>query len=155
MELASSALAAAIGIAGIVLGFHLQNRSTVRRDRHARQTQQRAELRQVFVPFLTRLAAMRRLQNERSVLREAGASDGEQAAAKTAALEARTDVGEFLTELQLLTDDPHVLELAARVVDVTFNLHEAPHRADRDRRGDVAKAAHNAFVAAAGPLIRA
>jgi hypothetical protein len=65
------------------------------------------------------------------------------------ALEARTAVGEALTELQLLTDEPRVLELAARVIDITY-LHEAP---DRDRRTDVARAAHNAFVAAAGPLV--
>ncbi|MFD3931744.1 hypothetical protein [Streptomyces sp. NPDC058614] len=155
MELASSALAAAIGIVGIVLGFRLQDRSTARRDQHARQTQLRTELRQVMVRFLTRLAAMRRLQHERSELREAGASDAEQAAAKQAALEARTAVGEALTELQLLTDDPRVLELAARAVDVTYSLHEAPDRASRDRRGDLARAAHNTFIAAAGRLVRA
>ncbi|WP_143674428.1 MULTISPECIES: hypothetical protein [Streptomyces] len=155
MELASSTITGVIGLLGILVGFRLQERSAARRDGLARQTQQRQELRQVFVRFLTRLAAMRRLQGERSVLREAGASEAEQAAAKTAALEARTAVGEALTELQLLTDDPHVLELAARVVDVTFTLHEAPDRADRDRRGDLARAAHNAFVAAAGRLARA
>ncbi|MFE7070091.1 hypothetical protein ACFU96_08390 [Streptomyces sp. NPDC057620] len=105
--------------------------------------------------FCTRLAAIRRLQNERSVLRETGASEAEQSAAKTAALETRTAVGEALTELQLLTDDQHVLELAARVVDVTFYLHEAPDRAERDRRGTLARTAHNTFVAAAGPLVRA
>jgi hypothetical protein len=47
-------------------------------------------------------------------------------AAKEAALEARTAVGEALTELQLLTEDPRVLELAAHVVDFTHSLHEAP-----------------------------
>ncbi|WP_405867984.1 hypothetical protein OG407_49270 [Streptomyces sp. NBC_01515] len=108
----------------------------------------------MFVRFLSRLAAMRRLQGERSVLREADATEAEQEAAKTSALVARTAVGEALTELQLLTDDPRVLELAARVVDVTFNLHEAPNRAHRDRRGDEAREAHNAFVAAAAPLVR-
>ncbi|MGW1506973.1 hypothetical protein ACWCQW_52795 [Streptomyces mirabilis] len=41
-------------------------------------------------------------------------------------------MGEALTELQLLTDDPRVLELADTLVDATFTLHEAP---DRDRRG--------------------
>ncbi|WP_413105691.1 hypothetical protein [Streptomyces sp. Inha503] len=86
---------------------------------------------------------------------EDDAPEAEQTAAKHAALEARTVVGEALTELQLLTDDPRVLSLAARVVDVTFTLHEAPDRADRDRRGDLARTAHNAFVAAAGPLVRA
>ncbi|WP_105973681.1 hypothetical protein [Streptomyces geranii] len=64
-------------------------------------------------------------------------------------------MGEPLTELQLLTDDPRVLELATHVVDVTFALHEAPDRADRDRRGHLARAAHNTFVVAAGPLVRA
>jgi hypothetical protein len=73
-------------------------------------------------------------QNERSVLREAGAPEVDQAAAKQAALEARTAVGEALTELQLLTDDSRVLALADRIVDITFTLHEAPDRADRDRR---------------------
>jgi hypothetical protein len=155
MELASSAVAAVIALLATVLGFRLQERSAARRDGLAQQAQQRAELRQVFVRFLARLAAMRRLQGERSVLREADASEAEQAAAKQAALEARTAVGEALTELQLLTDDPRVLELAARVVDVTFTLHEAPDRADRDRRGDLARAAHNTFVAAAGRLVRA
>jgi DUF1680 family protein len=82
-------------------------------------------------------------------LLETSASD-----AKQAALEARTAVGEALTELQLLTNDPRVLELAARVIHITYNLYEAPDRADRDQRG-VARAAHNAFVAAAGPLVRA
>ncbi|MFG2858112.1 hypothetical protein ACGFZ9_47380 [Streptomyces mirabilis] len=155
MELASSAITGVIGVLGILVGFRLQERSTVRRDQGAQQAQQRAELRTACVRFLTRLAAMRRLQNERSVLREAGASEAEQEAAKTAALEARTAAGEALTELQLLTDDPHVLELAARVVDVTFHLHDAPDRADRDRRADLARDAHNTFVAAAGPLVRA
>ncbi|SEC22601.1 hypothetical protein SAMN05216489_00201 [Streptomyces sp. 3213] len=98
---------------------------------------------------------MRRLQNARSVLREDGASEAEQETAKTAALEARTVAGEALTELQLLTDDVRVLALADRVVDVTFTLHEAADRADRDRRFDLDRAAHNAFVAAAGPLVRA
>ncbi|WP_329374925.1 hypothetical protein [Streptomyces sp. NBC_01483] len=73
---------------------------------------------------------------------------------QAAALEARTDVGEALPQLQPMTGDPRVLELAARVVDITFNLHEAPDRADRDRRGSLARAAHNDF-AAAGPLVRA
>lgn len=155
MELASSAVAALIALLATVLGFRLQERSAARRDRLTQQVQQRQELRQVFVRFLTRLAAMRRLQNERSVLREAGAPETEQAVAKTAALEARTAVGEALTELQLLADDPHVLELAARVVDVTFTLHEAPDRADRDRRADLARDAHNTFVAAASALVRA
>ncbi|MFF7986955.1 hypothetical protein ACFZDK_49115 [Streptomyces sp. NPDC007901] len=155
MELASSAVAALIALLATVLGFRLQERSAARRDRLAQQVQQRQELRQAFVRFLSRLAAMRRLQHERSVLREGGASEGDQAAAKTAALEARTAVGEALTELQLLTDDPRVLALADRVVDVTFTLHEAPDRADRDRRAGLARAAHNAFVAAAGPLVRA
>lgn len=82
-----------------MLGFRLQERSAAHCDGLAQQVQQRAELRQVFVRFLTRLAAMRRLQNERSVLAEAGASEAEQAAAKQAALEARTVVGEALTEL--------------------------------------------------------
>ncbi|MFE2424938.1 hypothetical protein [Streptomyces hokutonensis] len=91
----------------------------------------------------------------RSVLRQAGASEAEQEAAKTDALKARTTVGEALTELQLLTDDPCVLALADRVVDVTFTLHEAADRADRDRRFDLARAAHNTFVAAAGRLVRA
>ncbi|MGW6016191.1 hypothetical protein [Streptomyces sp. NPDC055210] len=50
------------------------------------------------------------------------------AAAKVAAREARTIVDEALVELQLLTDDPRVLELAARVVD----LHDAPERAECD-----------------------
>ncbi|MFF3968019.1 hypothetical protein ACFYZI_41520 [Streptomyces griseorubiginosus] len=155
MELASSAVAALIALLATVLGFRLQERSAARRDRLARQVQQRQELRQVFVRFLARLAAMRRLQNERSVLREAGAPEVDQAAAKQAALEARTAVGEALTELQLLTDDPHVLQLADRIVGVTFTLHEAPDRADRDRRAGLARAAHNTFVAAAGPLVRA
>ncbi|WP_445521355.1 hypothetical protein [Streptomyces sp. NEAU-174] len=61
----------------------------------------------------------------------------------------------WCTSLHLLTDDPRVLSLAVHVVDVTFALHEAPDRADRDRRGDLARAAHNAFLAAAGPLARA
>ncbi|WP_445520818.1 hypothetical protein [Streptomyces sp. NEAU-174] len=98
---------------------------------------------------------MRRLQNVRSVLREADASEAEQSATKQAALEARTVVGEALTELQLLTDDPRVLQLAVRVVDVTFALHEASDRADRDRRGDLARAAHDDLVAAVGLLVRA
>lgn len=155
MELASNAVAAVTGLLGIVIGFRLQDRSTERRDQHARQIQQRAELRAVIVKLLSRLAAMRRLQNARSVLREDGASEAEQETAKTAALEARTVAGEALTELQLLTDDVRVLALADRVVDVTFTLHEAADRADRDRRFDLARAAHNAFVAAAGPLVRA
>jgi len=50
--------------------------------------------------------------------------------------EARTAVGAPLTDLHLLTYDPHALELAARLLNVTFNLHEAPDRSDRDRRGD-------------------
>ncbi|WP_432198225.1 hypothetical protein [Streptomyces sp. bgisy027] len=87
MELASSAVAALIALLATVLGFRLQERSAARRDRHAQQAQQYAELRQVFVRFLSRLAAMCRLQNERSVLREASASKAEQAA-----LEARTAV---------------------------------------------------------------
>ncbi|MFF4787891.1 hypothetical protein ACFY3E_42070 [Streptomyces griseorubiginosus] len=155
MELASSAVAALIALLATVLGFRLQERSAARRDRLAQQVQQRQELRQAFVHFLARLAAMRRLQNERSVLREAGAPEADQAAAKQAALEARTAVGEALTELQLLTDDPHVLALADRIVDVTFTLHDAPHRADRERRAGLARAAHNTFIAAAGPLVRA
>ncbi|WP_460073985.1 hypothetical protein [Streptomyces sp. YKOK-I1] len=155
MELASSAVAALIALLATVLGFRLQERSAARRDRLAQQVQQRQELRQVFVRFLSRLAAMRRLQHERSVLREAVAPEGDREAAKTAALEARTAVGEALTELQLLTDDPRVLALAHRVVDVTFTLHEASDRSDRDRRAGLARAAHNAFVAAAGPLVRA
>lgn len=155
MELVSSVLAAVIGLSGIVIGFRLQDRSTARRDQDARQIQQRAELRRVAVQFLARLAAMRREQNRRSVLREAGAPAAEQEAAKAAALEARTIVGEALTELQLLTGDPHVLELAAAIVDITFNLHDAPDRADRDRRAGLARAAHNTFVAAARPLVQA
>ncbi|MGX1913543.1 hypothetical protein ACWIID_32590 [Streptomyces phaeochromogenes] len=155
MELVSSVLAAVIGLSGLVIGFRLQDRSTARRDQDARQLQQRAELRRVAVQFLARLAAMRREQNRRSVLREAGAPAAEQEAAKAAALEARTIVGEALTELQLLTGDPHVLELAADIVDITFNLHDAPDRADRDWRGDLARAAHNTFVAAARPLVQA
>ncbi|MGW0836492.1 hypothetical protein [Streptomyces prunicolor] len=155
MELVSSALAAVIGLSGIVIGFRLQDRSTARRDQDARQIQQRAELRQVAVQFLSKLAAMRRVQNRRSVLRETGAPAAEQETAKAAAMEARTAAGEALTELHLLTDDPHVLELAADVVDITFNLHDAPDRADRDRRADLARAAHNAFVAAARRLVRA
>jgi len=154
MELASSTITGVIGLLGILVGFRLQERSAARRDRLARHVQQRQELRQVFVCFLARLAAMRRLQNERSVLREASAPEAEQAAAKAAALEARTAVGEALTELQLLTDDVHVLALADGIVDVTFTLHEAPDRADRDRRTGLARAAHNAFVAAAGRHVR-
>jgi len=155
MELASSAVAALIALLATLLGFRLQERSAARRDGLAQQAQQRAELRAAFVRFLARLAAMRRLQNERSILREGGASESERAAAKQAALEARTAVGEALTELQLLTDNPRVLELADTLVDITFTLHEAPDRADRDRRGHLARAAHNTFVAAAGPLVRA
>lgn len=155
MELASSAVPAVIAMLATVLGFRLQERSASRRDGLAREIQQRAELRQVFVHFLTRLAAMRRLQHERSVLKETGASEADQAAVRTAALEARTVVGESLAELQMLTEDPGVLQLAARLVDVTFSLHEAPDQADRDRRGGAARAAHDAFVAAAGPLARA
>ncbi|MGR3875658.1 hypothetical protein ACUXZZ_44785 [Streptomyces graminifolii] len=70
-------------------------------------------------------------------------------------MEARILAGEALTELQLLTDDPHVLALADRVVDVSFTLHEASDRADRDRRGNIACTVHNTFVAAAGRLVRA
>ncbi|MFD9510328.1 hypothetical protein ACFWB6_27735, partial [Streptomyces mirabilis] len=55
--------------------------------------------------------------------------------------EARTAVGEALTELQLLT---------ACAIDITYHLHKTP-----DRHADVARAAHSAFVAAAGPLVRA
>ncbi|MFD8221076.1 hypothetical protein ACFV2U_47330 [Streptomyces sp. NPDC059697] len=69
---------------------------------------------------------MHRPQNERSAPPEADASDAEQAAAKQAALEARTAAGEALTELQLVTDDPRILELAAHVVDFTYSLHETP-----------------------------
>ncbi|WP_328825983.1 hypothetical protein OHT77_01080 [Streptomyces sp. NBC_00252] len=47
---------------------------------------------------------MRRLQNARSVLREADVSETEQEAAKAAAMEARTLAGEALTELQLLSE---------------------------------------------------
>ncbi|MFJ9380326.1 hypothetical protein [Streptomyces sp. NPDC101455] len=155
MELASSLTTGVIGLLGILIGVRVQERSTARRERLAQQTQQRAELRAVIVTLLSRLAAMRRLQNARSVLREADVSETEQDAAKTAALEARTLAGEALTELQLLTDDPHVLALADRIVDVTFTLHEAADRADRDRRGHLARAAHNTFIAAAGRLVRA
>ncbi|WP_328825967.1 hypothetical protein OHT77_01015 [Streptomyces sp. NBC_00252] len=136
MELASNAVAALAGLLGIVIGFRLQDRSTERRDRRARQIQQRAELRAVIVKLLSRLAAMRRLQSARSVLREDDASEAEQEVAKTAAVEARTVVGEALTELQLLTEGARVLALADRIVDVTFTLHEAADRADRDRRFD-------------------
>lgn len=92
----------------------------------------------MFVRFLAWLAAMRRPQNERSVLVEAGGSETERAAAKQAALEARTAVGEALTELQLPTADRRALELADTLVDATFTLHEAP---DRDRRRHLARAA--------------
>ncbi|MER5666525.1 hypothetical protein [Streptomyces mirabilis] len=92
----------------------------------------------------------RRLQNKRSQLREAGASDAEQTAAKQPRSK-RAAVGEALTELQLLTDDPRVLELAARAIDITYSLHEAHNRADRDRRAAVARAAHNAFVRRLAP----
>ncbi|WP_158697300.1 hypothetical protein [Streptomyces hokutonensis] len=155
MELASSITTGVIGLLGILIGVRVQDRSTGRRERLAQQTQQRAELRDVIVKLLSSLAAMRRLQNARSVLRESGASEAEQEAAKTDALKARTTVGEALTELQLLTDNPRVLELADTLVDITFTLHEAPDRADRDRRGHLARAAHNTFVAAARPLVRA
>jgi hypothetical protein len=138
-----------------VLGFCLQERSTVRRDRHAQQVQQRQELRQVFVRFLARLAAMRRLQNERSVLREAGASEAEQVAAKAAALEARTAVGVVLYRAPAADRRP--VRPGARRPGRRRHLHPARgRRPDRpDRRGDLARAAHIAFVAAAGPLVRA
>ncbi|MEU9190031.1 hypothetical protein AB0D14_36960 [Streptomyces sp. NPDC048484] len=122
MELASSANTGIIGVLGIVVGFRLQERSTARRDRHARQAQQRAELRTVSVRFLAPLAAARRLQNACSVLREAGAPEAEQAAAKQTALEARTSVDEVLAELPLLVGGPRVLELAGTLGDVTFTL---------------------------------
>ncbi|MFJ9634435.1 hypothetical protein ACIRU8_42760 [Streptomyces sp. NPDC101175] len=155
MELVSSAVTGVIGVLGILVGFRLQERSTVRRDQGIQQAQQRAELRTACVRLLARLAAMRRLQNERSALREADAPEADQEAAKAAALEARTAVGEALTELQLLTDDSRVLSLADRIVDITFTLHEAPDQAHRNRRAGLARAAHNTFVAAAGPLVRA
>ncbi|MEW1717915.1 hypothetical protein [Streptomyces sp. NPDC093109] len=60
------------------------------------------------------------------------------AAGGVRSVEART-ADEDLTELQPLTDDPRVLALADHVVDITFNLHKAPDRADRDRRASVAR----------------
>jgi hypothetical protein len=86
-------------------------------------------------------------------LREAGASEADRAAAKAAALEARTAVGEALTELQLLTDDVHVLALADRIVDITFTLHLAANQADRaDAAASVVPAHGPADVAGAVPV---
>ncbi|WP_406462469.1 hypothetical protein OH768_44705 [Streptomyces sp. NBC_01622] len=56
--------------------------------------------------------------------------------------------------MQLLTDDPPVLEFADRIVDLTFTLHEASDQTDRDRLAGDARAAHNTFIAAIGPLVR-
>lgn len=64
-------------------------------------------------------------------------------------------MGEVLAELQLLTSDLRVLGLADGLVDLTFTLHRDPDQAERDRRSALARAAHNTFIAAAGPLVRA
>ncbi len=49
MELASSTIIGVIGVLGILVGFRRQERSTVRRNRHVQQAQQRAELRAAIV----------------------------------------------------------------------------------------------------------
>lgn len=56
---------------------------------------------------------------------------------------------------QLLTSDPRVLELADGLVDVTFTLHQSLDQTDRDQRSTLARTAHNAFIRAVGPLVRA
>lgn len=72
--------------------------------------------------------------------------EADQAAAKTTGPEAHRGGGG--SDLQLLTDDPHIRELVDCVV--TSNRTRRP--TGRDRRGDVARTAHNAFVAAADSL---
>ncbi|CCK32956.1 hypothetical protein BN159_p83 (plasmid) [Streptomyces davaonensis JCM 4913] len=71
----------------------------------------------------------------------------------TATLEPRRQAPPTTSQLSLAADAQRLLALADRIVGVTFSLHEAPARADRDACADAAQAAHNAFVAAVGPLV--
>lgn len=78
-----------------------------------------------------------------------GADTEQQEAARWESWESRSELTRALIDLQLVADNPELLELAEHAIKSAFALREAVDQADLDRRRETSRRAHDAFLAAA------
>ncbi|WP_329564094.1 hypothetical protein [Kitasatospora sp. NBC_01266] len=146
-------LTALIAVLGTLLGSTVthvfQQRAADRTGRSARQERLRQEQLTAYGAFAGLLVRFRRaLMHHWFCVHEQEDADLE-AELRHRSFELRSETQHALFQLQLITHDPALVELAARVFHQVGKIDRAPDRADVVRRRDETQALIDEFVTAA------
>ncbi|MFI6055723.1 hypothetical protein ACIBCO_37275 [Streptomyces violascens] len=135
-----TAIAVAGTLLGVVVTHLLQYRATDRREH-------RKAILDTATDTADALTHVRRLQETRWASRGSGYP-----AAKQAVWEARSTAGPVLFRFKALVRDEATLALLDELVDLTFNLHDAPDADELDRRYSQARQLNDRLARAIGRL---
>ncbi|MEV5594046.1 hypothetical protein [Streptomyces sp. NPDC052496] len=157
METTITSIIAVLGtLGGALVAGVLQSHSTARSEQAALRERLRREQQDAALALIRALKAHRRTLYTRWKLRTLDASTEQQEAARFESWNTRSEVTDAQDALRLVTDDTGLLHRADAAVGTSFALSEVDDtttQADMDTRGDDARAAHAAFVAAAARCI--
>jgi hypothetical protein len=140
-----------VAVAGTLLGGALQRRGTVRTER---TTQVRQEQLKAFSAFAHALTVHRGRLYARWDLADEGAGAEQQEAARSGSWESRSELSRALVDVQLVADDPELLQRAEQAMEVAFALRDAVDKDDLDQRRDTSHREHDAFMVAARRVLK-
>ncbi|GCD44152.1 hypothetical protein [Streptomyces paromomycinus] len=157
MESTITSVIAVLGtLGGALVAGVLHSRSAARSEQVALRERLRREQQDAALALIKAVKAHRRNCFTRWKLRTLRASCEAQEAARFESWDTRSDVTDAQDALHLITDNAELLRRADAVVGASLALSEVDDtttQADMDTRGDAARAAHAAFVAAAARCI--
>ncbi|MEU7157317.1 hypothetical protein [Streptomyces chrestomyceticus] len=157
MESTITSIIAVLGtLGGALVAGVLHSRSAARSEQAALRERLRRERQDAAQSLIRALKAHRRNLYTRWKLKTLRASDEAQEAARFESWNTRSEVTDAQDALRLVTDDTELLHRADAAVGASLALSEVDDtttQAVMDTRGDAARAAHAAFVAAAARCI--
>lgn len=157
MESTLASVIAVLGtLGGAVVAGVLQQRSAARSERAAQVERLRFDRQEAVKALIRALTAHRRNLYTRWKLRLQRAAVEQQEAARWESWNTRSEVSDARVALRMVTSDPEMLRLADQAIDSSYALsqvNEDTTQAAMDERGEQARRAHEAFVAAAAAYV--
>ncbi|MEU2873773.1 hypothetical protein ABZ769_31990 [Streptomyces olivoreticuli] len=157
METVLTSVIAVLGtLAGTGAAYALQQRAAARSERAARQEELRRDRQEAVRALVRALTAHRRNLYTRWKLTCQEAAPGRQEEARWESWSSRSAVSDARVALRMVTGDAELLHRADLAIGCSYALGDVDGtttQAVMDERGDLARTAHDEFVAAAAAYV--
>ncbi|MFE4969519.1 hypothetical protein [Streptomyces sp. NPDC056660] len=155
MDTLIAAIAAIFGtLAGSIVNHVLQGRSAFRAENFARSERVRQDRVQSYAEFGKAIMDYRRAEFARWEQRRDSVSSDAAWEARSEAHRNRGIAWHVLFQVQLLDDDPELIDSATRLLDITSDLHHAENSEDLVRRGSLVREELTHFMGIAANHLR-